>query len=154
MSVIVSKHQHAKELRARGNTIADIADYFAVSRSTIHRWLSDDVRQRGNQRSLQWKDRHARTCPECNTRRIRHDATLCVTCNNQHTARNRRGNGPVISKAAELLNDGQPHRWKEIMLHTGIGRDRMGTLIARMTRYGMIKRVGPGLYQQTQPASD
>lgn len=75
---------------------------------------------------------------------------ICAACAPGHYgpiyAAARRGHGPTVDRLFVLFN-GVPVRYSEIRDALGITDGRTSGLLNRLVRYGLIVRIGRGLYQ-------
>lgn len=102
----LEQRQRAKEMRARGLSLGQIAYRLGFSKTTIMRWLDPSKLERNRQKSLEWRRRnhaqanaHARRfmrnyrpgrCRDCGKAIANPNATRCVPCLREETEWKRR----------------------------------------------------------------
>lgn len=103
--------------------------------------------------SREAKRRRTGTCADCGTvtryggRAGVAVSVRCPSCSAQkNAAENKRGKGPLNSRVLAELQHG-PMTYSEIRDMLRLPNTRMGPLLVRLLRYGLIERPRRGLYQ-------
>lgn len=146
--------QRARDLRELGLSYRVIARRFAVSPTTVRRWVIPGYAEHLRVLSRDAKRRRTGTCKQCGgTTHLTKTgglAEICGTCAPDYYAPIYRdaliGRGPITERARELLADGpKPRSYLRSAL--GLTQAHVSVLLVCLQKQGYVERAGPGLYQ-------
>lgn len=129
----MTREDTIREARRLRQTMSatDVGRALGVSPSTVRNWcLGGDCARCG--RAVEGSSGHA--------------SLYCAPCNGTITARRRRGTGPLGLAALAFLSE--QRQCKDVARHLGCSYAHAANLLHRLVRYGLIRRVGRGLYER------
>jgi hypothetical protein len=153
----VTREERLEQIRpllAEGLTHREISERLGISRSHVSHLCSPKSYATTLRLSREAKRRRTGTCVDCGGPTAYSGTPTpserCGDCATLHYApiyaAARRGVGPKAGAALTYLSE--PRRYSELRDHLAITGAHTGVLLHRLRKYGLIERLGHGLYQR------